>query len=106
MFLSSRPAFTKCQRNTESADAQPTQEPVLPWSLIVHQGSRRSLLAGIAARGAASPTDKAVSKVQSFSCFGEGRQFRMRLTLLPLPAVFFRRGTAFFFAAITTLPLG
>src|SRR5262245_20602509 len=73
-----RPAFTKCQRSTASAVAQPTQDPVEPWSPIFHQSSRKSTLAGIAAGAAARPADVAVSKVQSFSCFGEGRQFRMR----------------------------
>ena len=32
-----RPALTKCQRSSESAVAQPTHEPVLPWSPIFHQ---------------------------------------------------------------------
>ena len=38
-----RPDLTKCQRSSASAVAQPTHEPVEPWSPIFHQVSRRSL---------------------------------------------------------------
>jgi hypothetical protein len=48
------PALTKCQRRTESAVAQPTQDPVDPWSPIRHHDSRRSLEAGIAGAAATS----------------------------------------------------
>ena len=49
--LAIRPVLTKCQRSTESALAQPTHEPVEPWSATVHQVARRSFEAGMRRRG-------------------------------------------------------
>jgi hypothetical protein len=66
----SLPDLTKCQRGSESALAQPTQEPVDPWSLMVHQVVRRSLEVGIVAVAAAISDFAASSKVQSSSVFG------------------------------------
>jgi hypothetical protein len=81
----SLPDLTKCQRRSESALAQPTHEPVEPWSLIVHQVVRRSLDVGIVAAAAAMSDFAASSNVQSFSVFGDGLQFKIR---------FCRRGLA------------
>src|SRR6188474_170806 len=53
----SLPDLTKCQRSSESALAQPTQEPVDPWSLMVHQVVRRSLDVGIVAVAASRTLD-------------------------------------------------
>jgi len=78
-LLASRAAFTKCQRNTESAVAQPTHDPVEPWSLMLHQVSRRSLDVGIGA-AASMPAAMAFSTRQSFSVSRDGMQLRMRIT--------------------------
>ena len=48
-----RPALTKCQRSRESAVAQPTQDPVVPWSPTFHQVARRSF--GTGRRGPRRP---------------------------------------------------
>jgi hypothetical protein len=77
-LLASRPALTKCQRITESAVAQPTQEPVERWSLIAHHFSLRSFDAGIGVT-ATMPAAMALSKRQSFWVSGEGMQLRMRI---------------------------
>ena len=42
----SRPARTSWRHITESASAQPTHEPVFPWSPTVYQGARRSARSG------------------------------------------------------------
>jgi hypothetical protein len=74
----SLPAFTKCQRRSESALAHPTQEPVEPWSAIVHQLVRRSFELGTAAVAAAATSAReASSNVQSSSVFRDGLQFRI-----------------------------
>ena len=73
-----RPFLTKCQRRTESAQAQPTQEPVEPWSATFHQVARRSFDAGIDGAAMTMSASAAVSNVQSSSCFGEGFAFRIR----------------------------
>ena len=76
-----RPALTKCQRNSESAVAQPTQEPVLPWSPTFHHVVRRSFELGIVAGAAASrPACSAWSYLQSRSVSRDGSQLRIRLT--------------------------
>src|SRR5688572_29481730 len=65
---------------TESAAAQPTQEPVEPWSPIFHHDCslvRRSFEAGIAA-AAATPDRYAASAGQSRSRSLDSRQLRMR----------------------------
>jgi len=76
--LEIRPALTKCQRSTESALAQPTQDPVEPWSATFHQVERRSFEAGIAGAAATMLASSAVWNVQSSADLGEGLQFRMR----------------------------
>src|SRR5512137_2121447 len=63
---------------TESAEAQPTQDPVLFWSPIFHQAARRSLDEGRAALAASRPACTAFSIFQSFSTFREGMQFKIR----------------------------
>ena len=73
-----RPFLTKCQRSTESAVAQPTQEPVEPWSATFHQAERRSFEAGIGGAAITMSASWAVSKVQSSSVFGEGLTLRIR----------------------------
>jgi hypothetical protein len=69
--------LTKCQRSSESALAQPTQEPVDPWSLMVHQ-----VVVGLSTSGSCRRRGDfglgASSKVQSSSVFGDGLQFRIR----------------------------
>src|SRR5262245_17423766 len=80
-LVARRPALTKCHRSMESAVAQPTQDPVVPWSLIAHQPARRSFEVGIAA-GAGAATmfaSAACSNVQSSSVFGDLLTLRMRL---------------------------
>jgi hypothetical protein len=72
------PALTKCHLRTESALAHPTQDPVAPWSLIVHQVVRRSFEVGIEAVAAAMSARAASSNVQSSSVFGDGLQLRIR----------------------------
>src|SRR5262245_45130594 len=75
----SLPALTKCQRSSESALAQPTQDPVEPWSLIVHQVARKSFDVGTVAVAAAATSARAASsKVQSSSVLGDGLQLRIR----------------------------
>jgi hypothetical protein len=81
----SRPALTKCQRSRESAVAQPTHEPLPPWSPIFHHRSRRSFEAGTAARSVARrPARAACSKRQSRSVSRDGTTFRIRLTDLAI----------------------
>jgi hypothetical protein len=76
--LAIRPAWARCQRNTESAVAQPTQEPVAPWSPIFHQvSSRRSFADGTSAV-ASTPASSALWYFQSLSGSGEGTQLRIR----------------------------
>ena len=70
--------MTKCQRSTESADAQPTHEPVAFWSPTSHHVSRRSLAFGTAAAASNVPASTAVSAAQSRSAFGEGMTFSTR----------------------------
>jgi hypothetical protein len=72
-----RPAVTKCQRSTESAHAQPTHDPVEPWSLIVHQVARRSFAAGMLGAASTISASAAVSNVQSSSGFCEGFALRI-----------------------------
>src|SRR4051794_3404470 len=98
--LPTRPALTKCQRSTPSAVAQPTHDPVAPWSLIFHQAARRSLLAGIAGAAATMSAAAACSNVQSSSTFGDGLQLRIRLTR----RVVARRVVALRFGAGMALP--
>ena len=80
-FLAIRPACTRCQRTTESALAQPTQDPVAPWSPIFHQvSSRRSFERGAdLAEEASNPASSALCSCQSLSVFGDGTQLRMRV---------------------------
>ncbi len=78
-LVATRPAFTKCQRRTESAVAQPTHEPVDPWSATFHQVARRSFEAGRGGAASTTAASAATSNVQSSSVFGEGSTFRMRL---------------------------
>ena len=77
-----RPALTKCQRSSESAVAQPTHEPVVPWSPTFHHVSRRSLAFGIAAGAATSPAASAFSNWKSVSVSRDGTTLRTRLTRL------------------------
>jgi hypothetical protein len=79
--FASRPALTKCQRKTASALAQPTHDPVLPWSEIFHQGARRSFAAGIGGAAAMTPASFACTSDQSCSWSCEGRQLRILFTL-------------------------
>src|SRR5215210_437993 len=76
-----RPALTRCQRTTESAEAQPTHAPVDPWSPIFHQvSSRRSFAAGAAlADEASNPASSALCSRQSDSVVGDGTQLRIRV---------------------------
>src|SRR5215470_5845691 len=80
--LATRLALTKCQRSTPSAVAQPTHDPVVPWSLTFHQAARRSLLAGIVGAAATMSAPAACSNVQSSSTLSDGLQLRTRLALL------------------------
>jgi hypothetical protein len=73
----SLPASTNIHRKTESAVAQPTHEPVDSWLLIFHHDWRRSFEAGMAAGAASTPASVALSKLQSFSVFLEGRTLRI-----------------------------
>ena len=79
--------LTKCQRSSASAVAQPTHEPVEPWSPIFHQSSRRSLVLGGAAAAAARtrPAAAACSSCQSRSVSRDGSTLRIRLTFLGRP---------------------
>src|SRR5687768_10061283 len=74
----SLPDLTKCQRRTESAVAQPTQEPVDLWSLILHQSARRSLVEGTRGAVAIMSASCAFRNVQSSSLSGDGMTFRIR----------------------------
>src|SRR4051812_29856160 len=74
-----RPALVRCQRSTESARAQPTHEPLAPWSPICHhESSRKSLLVGGAVCEKTSPAALALDNFQSSSVFCDGKQLRMR----------------------------
>ena len=79
-----RPDLTKCQRSSASAVAQPTHEPVEPWSPIFHQVSRRSFDLGSGSGGGARsrPAAVACSSCQSRSVSRDGSTLRTRLTFL------------------------
>src|SRR5215210_9479423 len=83
-----RPAFTTCQRSTESAVDHPTHEPVAPWSPTFHQVARRSLELGIAGAAARRPASSACSRRQSRSVFSEGTTLRIRFMRLALGLAF------------------
>ena len=74
--LAIRPAWARCQRKTESAVAQPTQEPValvadLPPGVVAEVFRRRNL-------GDRQHTSSALWYFQSLSGSGEGTQLRIR----------------------------
>jgi hypothetical protein len=86
-------ALTKCHRRTESAVAQPTQDPVLSWFPIFHQCSCKSFDGGIAGLAAMSLAPTAFSIRQSLSVSRDGTQFKILLTVF------------FFFGIGTSSPL-
>ena len=57
---------------TESASAQPTQEPVSSWSPIGHHGRRRSTAAGTGVPSS-SPCSRAWATGKSLWRSGDGR---------------------------------
>src|SRR5689334_22900545 len=78
------PLVTISQRPTPSAVAQPTHEPVWPWSPTFHQVSRRSWDSGSVARAASMPPATASSKVQSRSVPLEGTRLQMRFLVVAM----------------------
>ena len=74
-----RPALVKCQRISASAVAQPTHDPVVPWSPTFHHVSRRSFDFGTAAAATArSPAASACSSRQSRSVSRDGTTLSTR----------------------------
>ena len=74
--------LTKCQRSSASAVAQPTHDPVAPWSPIFHHVSRRSFDFGTAGAAASRPAASACWICQSCSVSREGMTLRTRFTRL------------------------
>src|ERR1700687_3652700 len=71
---------------TPSAEAQPTHEPVSPWSPTVHHDFLRSTEAGRAAVAPRAPEATACSNFQSCAVSLEGTTLQMRLMLSMLLA--------------------
>src|SRR5690349_5490509 len=67
---------------TPSVEAQPTHEPVDPWSPTFHHAARRSLLGGGAATAATAADRTASWYCQSVSVFFYGSRLQIRLSSL------------------------
>src|SRR3954452_10121951 len=70
---------TNTYRATPSVDAQPTQEPVLPWSPTVHHALRRSTLDGSARCAPSTPASSASANRQSVLVLGSGVGTRLQM---------------------------